>query len=237
MKKIFLSLFCITSFILFSYAQNFCTELFPLNEGAIMMTKSYDRNRNLLNTIELEIVKYKSTEIGNEVELKYTIFNKHNLLIEQGVLGTHCDNGKFNLAILNSSQTEPFMELLVNSPDIIGNFLFYPPTSENKNSSAVFTPPIEYPLRSKDTDKVYGKIIITNQDFADNEAVTTPVGIFNASKTKIDFEIQTEAGLKKYKHTEWYSVGAGIVRSETYDDFYNLVSYSELTTLESKASK
>lgn len=237
MKKMFF-LTCLT-FIFSSFvkAQNECIELFPSKVGATLVNKTYDANNELLNTMTYVVQKTTETYyLGGDILIGFNIVDAKGNLIDQGNIDAVCENGTFYLKMMNRGTLPEIMNILGKDTELIGDFLDYP------NPFATYEPFArtfkmvdgEFTIQSKKDKEDWVRVRVLNRMFRENEEITTPAGTFDAAKITFNYEVYKHKEKKTtlYQGIEWYAVGAGIVRSETYNaDHKQLITYSELTTL------
>ncbi|MCD7973057.1 MAG: hypothetical protein LUG18_10415 [Candidatus Azobacteroides sp.] len=239
MKKyslIFLGLF---SFVLSMHAQDDdCMTFFPNKEGAMLVNTTYDANNNMIMNTTYRIDKIYDYVSGTNMEVDFTITNSSGVAIDHGTLQATCDDGNFYVKMVNQSMAPEVMKMLTTDTALLGNFMDYPYLLNDDigfpYNSAFQTDEEVYTIQAKNDKDHFIRVRIYNREYDKNEMINTPAQStsFDASKVTYTFEV-TPKGEKSQTYTgiDWYAPDAGIVRSETYDQNKNLVSYTVLTTL------
>lgn len=228
------TLFFVLTFIVSScmlMAQDDCMPFFPSNEGAVLITKSYDAKGGLLNTLSYRISKTYQDTNDTDIDIVFTMTNSKDSLIDTGKLDAKCEDGTFYLTMSNRILSPDAIKMLENDTELVGDFLDYPNVFNDnyignfKTSGGTFT------IQSKKEKKTFAHITIFGRKYEKKEKITTPAGTFNAAKVTFNFTVTKDKKSVTYKGVEWYAINAGIVRSETYDEKGNLQNYSVLTVL------
>lgn len=236
MKKLIFLLTVLLGSTTFLSAQD-CLQLFPTNEGAVLINKNYDANKKLLSTMTYRV--NKSYGGGNDIQIGFNLADANDKSIDNGSLEAYCEGDRFFLKMSNNVINSDVINLLSNDTELVGDFLDYPDVFGNLNDIRDFNNQFEmtggeFTIRDKVDKKAFYRVRVYNRKYLGTENVTTPAGTFNASKVTFDFEVTNNKTTTTRKGVEWYAVGAGIVRSETYDKQNKLLNYTELTTLREK---
>lgn len=170
------------------------------------------------------------------VEIGFTIVDADNKMIDQGTMMARCDNGTFFLSMQNTIASPDVADFLSEDTELMSDFLDYPDTFSSvgpiDNTFAMDSGSLL--VRSKKDKENLASSREYNRRYVRNEKITTPAGTFDASKITYDFEVTKNKKTTRYKGTEWYAAGAGIVRSEKADSEGQLQSYVELCELDAK---
>lgn len=233
MRKVILILAFAFSSVLLVSAQD-CMTFFPVSEGATLTNKTYDANNNLLATTVYKVNEANDYTSNADMQVGFVMTNGNNTVIDQGNLDARCNDGMFSLKMINRAICPEAVDLLTTDTELVGDFLDYPntfagpyPFDNTFNMSGG-----EFTIRSKSEKKDLARVRVYNRNYVNNENITTPAGNFDASKITFDFDVAKDGNTTTYKGVEWYSTGAGIVRSETYDKDGSMRNFSELTSLD-----
>lgn len=233
MKRFIFTMLLILVFTSMAYAQSNGMLLYPKTEGATMVTRNYDANDNLRFTTTYIVQESSETDI----KMSYSVTNNAGQVVEQGNLDAYFQNGNFYLKTVGRSTCPEIDEMLASNTQLIGSYLDYPNTFDMNPFDGVFEKEgAEFTVRDKDEKKDFINVRVYNRSYKKNEKITTPAGTFDASKISFYVEVYDNETkeTKRYKNTEWYALGAGIVRTESFDHKDNLVSYTVLESLEEK---
>jgi len=216
-------------------AQDECMTLFPNNEGAVIVSKTYDASNNLMNSMNYRVTTAYDYPSGTDMEIKFVMTDKDGAAIDEGTLNASCMDGNFQLKMVNHGITPEIMDYLTTNTEVVGDFLDYP---DPFNDIYPFDSPFEmdggsYTLQSKADKKDWASVRVYNRSYEKNEPITVPAKTtpFNAAKVTFTFEVTKDKDTKQYKGVEWYVPNAGIVRTETYDMNDNLLNYTVLSEL------
>jgi len=213
-----------------------CIPFFPTNEGALLITQSYDAQDNLLNTMIYRVNKVLEYSPGITVDVGFTMTDNKNNVIDRGTIEARCgENDNFYLTMQNKSFSPEVMDILGSNTALIGNFLDYPNIF---NDVYPYTIGFEmdddgFSVRSKETG-AFLNVRIYGRNYEKSERITTPAGTFDAAKVSFYFDAINNKETKTCKGIEWYAPRTGIVRSETYDKKGNLLNYTILTEAREK---
>ncbi len=232
------TLFFVFTFIVSScvlMAQDDCISFFPSNEGAVLVTKSYDAKGTLLNTMTYKVNKMDQTVDGSNIDIVFTITNSKDSLIDSGNLNAKCEDGAFYMTMSNRVLSPDAIKMLEKDTELAGDFLDYPDPFgvdfSNYHNGNFKMNRGKFTIQSKKDKKIFADIDVFNRRYEKNEKITTPAGTFDAAKVTFNFTITENKKMTRYEGVEWYALNAGIIRSETYDEKGNLENYSVLTIL------
>lgn len=236
MKKLLFTLGIVISSSTLLMAQDDCMAFFPTDEGAVLINKSYDANNNLLSTMTYRVDKSYGVDNNKEIIIGFVMTDADGNAIDTGNLDARCDDGTFFLNMVNRSLSPDIMKYLGQDTELVGDFLDYPDTfDDNFPFDGNFRMDGgEFTVRSKTNKNEFMRVRVYDRKYETRENITTPVKTFQASKLSFNFEVTQDKKTTTYKGIEWYAVGAGIVRSETYDSKGNLLNYTVLTALQDK---
>lgn len=235
MKKLFFFAVTLMACTCVTYAQSDCSYLYPNTKGTTMTTKCYDAQNQLLSTVMYEVSDETDNFTSSSSEIVYSMKDKSGNVVNAGVIENYCDDGNIYMKTRSKSDVADITKMLSANINLMGSYLDYPNTfpefdGELDQEDANLT------LRVKDNSQKPVRVRIYNREYEKNESITTPAGTFDASK--ITFRVEVYNGndktTKDFKHVEWYSLGKGIIRAESYDKKNQLLNYTVLTALNEK---
>ena len=164
--------------------------------------------------------------------IDFTMTNAQKEVIDQGTLDAYCNNGNFYLKMINRCISPEVLQMLSRDTELVGDFLDYPNTFASPTADSPFAMDGgEFAIKSRSDKKDLLRVKVYDRTYEKNEEITTPAGVFDASKVTFSFDVTNDKTTTTYKGVEWYAENAGIVRSNTYDKNGSLQSFTELTTL------
>lgn len=217
-------------------AQNSCMTFFPNNDGAVVVSSTYDNMNNLLRTMTYRVNSVSGNTTGSYLDVNFTMADRNGSAISDGRLDANCYNGNFAIRMVTNIEDPAVMDILSNNTEMIANFLDYPNTFDTDNPFLPnsLTETSDFYISSKNDNHDNIRVKILNRQFVKDEKISTPVGEFDATKMSFDFETTKSGNTTRYKGVEWYAPNAGVVRSETYDNNNNLLNYTVITTLKDR---
>ena len=234
MKKILILFFsvCLPFLVIAQDSVDYtdCIPFFPAKEGTILVSKSYDAQDKLLNTMICRVNQTFEYSPGKSVEIGFTMTDDKNNVIDRGAIEAHCDEGNnFYLNMKNRSFSPEVMDILGTNTALIGNFLDYPNVFNDDYPYASNMPMSDggFNIKSEDTN-AYVNVRVYGRNYEKTEKITTPAETFDAAKISFYFDVTTNKETETYKGIEWIAKFAGIVRSETYDSKGKLQNYTVL---------
>ncbi len=213
-----------------------CIPFFPTNEGALLVSKSYNAKNKLLNTMIYRVNQSFQYDPGTSVEIGFTMTDSKNNVIDRGEIDAQCGVlNDFHLKMRNKSFSPEVMKILGTNTALIGNFLDYPNVFNDDYPyvSDIVMGESGFEIESKETND-YIKVHIYGRNYEKTEEITTPAGTFNAAKITFYFNVISNGEIRTYRGIEWVAIYAGIIRSETYDSKGKLLNYTLLTEYRDK---
>ena len=209
------------------YSQE-CDFFYPEMEGAELIYQQFDKNGEISGSTSQKVSKFKKTFDGAEATILLITFDKKNKPVSESYLEVSCKSGIFYFDMrgyINQQMVSAYedMEVVVHTEnlempgrlnigdDLKDGFL----TMEISNSGVKF---------------MTMQISITDRKVESLESVTTKAGSFECYK--ISSKVITKTPVKMEMNTkEWYSVGTGLIKSESYSGSGKFMGKSELTEL------
>lgn len=213
-----------------TYSQN-CNFYIPLQENKGAVYNNYDADGNLQGSQEMKILKVATHSDYIEATINSKQFDSNKKLIHQGDFGVKCADNKIIIdiqSILDPTMIDGFegMEISMETDNIVmpadlsvGQQLPDARVNMKVSAGGMTITDLTFTLKER---KVLSK-----------EKVNVPAGNFEAYKIAYDFIIETKAmGMDSkmvFKNIEYHSKDIGMVKSETYDQEDEKISYTVLT--------
>jgi len=209
------------------YSQD-CVFFYPEMEGAELIYQQFDKNGEISGSTSQKVSKFKKSSDGAEATISLKTFDKKNKPVSESYLEVSCKSGIFYFDMrgyINQQMVSAYedMEVIVHTENLempgrlnIGDNLkdgFL--TMEISNSGVKF---------------MTLQISITDRKVESKESITTKAGNFECYK--ISSKITTKTPVKMEMNTaEWFSIGTGLIKSESYSGSGKLMGKSELKEL------
>jgi len=211
-----------------------CDPWLPLQEGNEFTHTAYDK-KGKSSGKSVSKVTDSQTESDGFLNVKITgeaYDDKDNLLagIDYSV---KCDKGsllvEMGSSFLDAKQMEAYQEMEINIEEDFLDLPYNPSVGEVLKNG-VMVVKVEnnsFPIMTME-------VTVTDRTVAGKESVTTPAGTFDC--IKITYNVESVLGKAipikvRGSGAEWYSLGAGIVKSESYDKKGKMIGYTLLTDL------
>jgi len=238
MKKFVFALLSVFAFAGFASAQsNDCMVLFPNEKGSSLVTKSYDGQGKLAYTTTYQVQESAEHLGGPDTYMSFSVINGEGVTVDQGNLDAYCNDGNFYFKSVSHATCPEIAKMLSSNTQLLGSYLDYPDLFTSSNDDGPFSMEgAEFTVKDKADKKEFLKVRVYNREYEKNEKIHTPAGDFDAAKIKFNVEVYDNdtKTTTTYQNTEWYALGAGIVRTETFDKNNNLMGYTQLETLNQK---
>ena len=209
-----------------------CDPWLPLQKGNEFTHISYDKKDKQSSKAVSKVTEAKNSDDGSlEVQITGEAFDdKDKPLVTIDYL-VKCKDGNLMVqmgsSFLNAAQMKDYQEMDITIEE---DFLDLPsdPSVGSELEHGVMVVKVEnnnFPIMTME-------VAVTNRTVAAQESITTPAGTFDC--IKITYNIETVMGKAipikiKGSGAEWYSLGTGIVRSESYDKKGKMIGYTLLT--------
>ena len=205
-----------------------CAFFYPEMEGAELTYQNFDKKGEIIGSHFQKVSKYNKTPHGAEATILFKTFDKKDKEISEATLEVSCESGIFYFDMrgyINQQMVSAYkdMEIVMetenlempgklNAGDILKDGFL---NMEISNAGVTF---------------MTMEISITDRKVESKETVTTKAGSFECYK--ISSTITTKTPMKMVMNTaEWYSIGTGLIKSETYSGSGKSMGKSELTAL------
>ena len=222
-----LILFTFHSFSIYSQS---CNSYYPLEEGTRWVTETFDNDDQFVSR---SIKTVNNIEISDGVftgKMKGEVFDNMGQEIGRLDYEVKCQDGNFLVSMnsfLNPQQMSAYENMEV---EIDGDFLQLP--SNLQPGMTLDDASVEIKMKKSGIEMMSLTIEIFDRQVEKIESITTPAGTFDC--VKIVYGVQSQMGQAipiniKTSGAEWLSKGAGMIKSEQYDENQNLMSKSLLT--------
>ena len=205
-----------------------CTVYFPLDEGAEVEMKNYDKKGKLESTYTQKIEEKEGDGDNLNITILQKIYDDKGEFVHEGRFGMRCEDGNFYVDMRSFLDEEAMkayegMEMQVESKDMaIPANLSVGESLPDAN--------ITIGISNQGIKLMTMTVDITERKVEAQEDVTTPAGTFNCYK--MSYHISTKMGIRiSGNATEWLARDVGIVKSENYNKKGKLQSYTLLTGL------
>lgn len=232
MKKILVVFILIYIYSHLLFSQNNHLVFFPNTEGAMMIHRTFSSDDQLVASIVYRIKQSYEYDTKKNIEIGYTALDNLNNIIDRGDLDALYFEGDLFLQMPNRVMSSDIIETLGSNTMLVGNYMDYPDGFDSPFDGNFEMPVGEYTIRSKNGKRENLRVRIYDRKHEGKEEITTPAGTFDACKITFKFDCIKNNRINTHTGVEWYAKGAGIVRSETYNEDGELENYTVLTTLE-----
>jgi len=209
-----------------------CDPWLPLQEGNEFTHVSYDKKDKQSSKAVSKVTEAKNNADGSlEVKITGEAFDHKDKPLVAIDYVAKCQDGNLMVQMgstfLNAEQMKDYQEMDISIEE---DFLDLPnnPSVGSELKNGVMVVKVEnnnFPIMTME-------ISVTERTIAAQESITTPAGTFDC--IKITYNIETVLGKAipikiKGSGAEWYALGTGIVRSESYDKKGKMIGYTLLT--------
>lgn len=211
-----------------AFAQN-CEGLFPMKQGAVIETQSFNPKGKFQGTSRQTILSLENIDNGVAIKVRgEQLDSKGKSEFEQD-LTMRCVDDVFYMDMkdmLDPKTLSGFKDMEVS---FSGTDLKFP--GKMKVGDILPDGEIEIFVSSAALNIMNMKIKVINRKVEAYEPVTTPAGSFDSYKVSYDMEIKSIVNMRT-KGIEWIAKDIGVVKSEQYDKKGNLTGYTLLSKFE-----
>lgn len=233
LTKILIACAFITGIALKANAQN-CNVYFPTVKGTVFEMQQFDNKDKLTGTSTYSVKQVTSDTAGNSSVIIHSLYKgKNEKDTSSANINYMCKGDKVFIDMKNfmpAGSAEQMKDMEIKSD---GAFIEIPQSlSVGMTMADAITTMSFY---SQGTLFVTMKITISDRKVASTESVTTPAGTFQCYK--VTYNTTSESSMMGIKTTitgkgvEYYSIGTGMVKSETYDKNDKLSGYTVLSKI------
>jgi len=227
MKKLHvLLLLCLLPFAV--KAQD-CEAYFPMSDGTEFELTNYNPKGKMESKVVHTIISVEGSGANITVQAKNEVYDKKGNAAATTEYTAKCVDGSFEIDMMANFQSEQMAAWENMEMSVDGDPLIIPSGVEagdvlpdaSLTVSVASTGPIAMGMTVEVTERKIEAV----------ESITTPAGTFECIKISQTTSSKV-MGIKIIgKSIEWYSIGVGIVRSESYKKNGKMMGYSELTAL------
>lgn len=226
--KTTLKIFALLLFPVSMTAQE-CVSWYPVQNGNVWEMSHYDKKDKLTGTTLSTITGIETVSNGFSATVLAKSADEKGKETGTATMVLKCADGVFlydmkNFMDPSTMESYKDMEVSVEASD-----MQFPATlsAGQKLPDASIT----YTVKMNGMTIMTMVINITNRVVQGQESITTPAGTFDA--WKISFTVDSKAGIGKthFNCVDYLSVGAGVVKTQSFNEKGDLVSYSVLTKL------
>jgi len=206
-----------------------CPEYYPLKTGNSWEVTQYNKKDKVEGVNSYSVKSVKELPNGYDATVNTVTMNEKGEAEGSGDLIMKCSDGVFYFDMKNFLgesfyQENPDMDITMTAND-----LQFPATLTE--GTTLPDANITYQMSSGGMTMMTITINITDRKVVNKESLTTPAGTFEV--WKISSRTQSKTGFinTKISAVDYLSMGAGIVKSETYSDKGDLMGYMILTKL------
>lgn len=213
----------------FLQAQDECNNLFPFDDGVMFEITHYDKKGKLESVTTHKVEALEPEDEGWSADVTASVSDTKGEAVTDMEYIVYCRNGELEVDF--SSLVAPgFMEQAYNmNTNITGDDVSFP--SDLSVGQELPDAEMAIEVQAGTTTVMTLRFWMRDRKVEAKEEITTPAGTFECFKISHTFEAKTIFS-STYSVTEWYAVGVGSVRSETYNKKGKLIGSSELTKFE-----
>lgn len=206
-------------------AQN-CEGFFPMKQGAVIETQSFNPKDKLQGTNRQTILAVDQIEDGMAITVKSEQLDEKGKPSFEQELTMRCVDDVFYMdmkEMLDPKTMGGFKDMEVSVSGVDLEFPGIMEVGQTLNDGN-----IEMSASSSGFTVMKMTVKILNRKVEAYEPVTTPAGTFDCFKISYDIEMHTIVNIKA-KGTEWVAKNVGVVKSEQYDKNGKLTGYTLLS--------
>lgn len=206
-----------------------CPEYFPLKTGNSWEMTQYTKKDKVEGIINYSVKSVTDLPNGYDATVTTTVMNEKGEVEGNGDLILKCDNGIFYFDMKNFLGESFYKENPDMDITMTANDLQFPATLSE--GATLPDANITYQISSNGMTVMTVTINITDRKVLGTETMTTAAGTFEVWKITSKTESKTGFMKTKISTIDYISIGAGNVKTETYSDKGDLMSYMLLTKL------
>ncbi len=210
-------------------AQGTCEVFYVLEAGKRWEYQTYDAKGKPESRIYQEVKSLaQQPEGGMEALIENRATDKNGKALTQGTFRLICKEDVLKMDLMTSLSPEVMQSLSNMEITVEGTEMLLPAAlSKGQELPDAYT---NIKAGMQGVAIVNMTIASTNRKVEDQELLQTPAGNFDCYRISYDLSIKTLIK-KTYRVVEWYAKGAGMVRSETYDQKGKMEHSMELVLL------
>lgn len=231
MKKLAMTVLSVFIFGGYSSAQSNEMSLYPTTEGSTLVTRSYDPYNRLEYTTTYRVERFLETTDGPQTEMVFNVADGDGAIVDAGTIQARFEEGDFTFESVSKATHPNIAKMLSYNTQLVDSYLDYPDVFSSAAEPFEMSE-AEFMIKDK-TKGDFLRVKVYDRQYVKNEKLTTPAGTFDAAKINFKFEVYDSQSktTMTYKDTEWYALGAGVIRSEVFTHDNQLLGYTVLETL------
>lgn len=231
MKNLKLLLFSAAALVAFGFAPDGCDNLIFFKEGTKTTLSHYNDDGKPTGATK---TTYKNvSRSGGKVSVTAVTenYDKKGKLSTSSELAMRCENGSLSIdlkSMMPQQQADAYKDFELQVEGMEKEF-----PSSLAVGSTLKDANVKFTVNAKGgtpMPMMNMSVAITNRKVEAKESITTPAGTFECFKISEDVETKTLFKIR-YKTVYWFSMEAGIVKTESYKENGKLTAKSELTEL------
>ena len=207
-----------------------CEAYYPMDEGVSFEMTSYSAKEKVTGKTKSTIIEKKGS--GNEIEavVKVVHFDKKDKESFSSEYSMFCRDGQFSVDMRNMMGPDNMGSLQGMEIDVDASEMTFP--ADPQPGTTLDDAHLKVSMRSTGISMGGMQVNVTNRKVVGTETLTTPAGTFECVILTQDVTSKTFGINVRASSKTWYSMGAGTVRSESYNKSGKLMGYEVLTALE-----
>ncbi len=209
------------------YSQD-CVFFYPEMEGAELTYQQFDKKGEISGSTFQKVTKYKKTSDGAEATILLKSYDKNSKPLSESYLEVACESGIFYFDMrgyINQQMVSAFEDMEV---DVETENLELP--GRLNIGDALKDGFLTLEISNSGVKIMTMKISITDRKVESKESVTTKAGTFECYKLSSIITTKTPV-IMEMRTAEWYSIGTGMIKSESYSGSGKFIGKSELIEL------
>lgn len=221
--------FAMTAFTLNSDQPNACDGYWLMKQGVTLEYQDFNAKEKFQGGQEMKITSMTETEGGLDATIHSVIKDDKNKVTSEGDYAFTCKNGEITIdmrSMMSNEMMDAYKDMEVS---IDQSNLTYPTTLTEGKTLPDGTMTMK--VSSSGISIMTMTVLITERKVEKFESITTPAGTFECVRmsqvTKMDMGMMKTTT----KSVDWFTLGLGSVRNESYDKNGDLQGYRILSKI------
>lgn len=211
-----------------AFAQN-CEGLYPMKQGAVRETQSFNPKGKLQGTNKQTILSVENIDQGVSIKVKSEQLDDKGVSKFEQELIMRCVGDVFYMDMKDMLDPKAMSGYKDMEVAFTGIDLEFPGRMQVGQSLPDGN--IDMSVSSSGFKVINMNVNMSNRKVEAYEPVTTPAGTFDCHKITYDVEMKTIINIK-VKGAEWVAKNVGVVKSEQFDKKGNMTGYTLLSKFE-----
>lgn len=211
-----------------------CNAYFPAAEGASFQLTEYSRKGKVLSHSRHQVMGTTTKGNTSSTAVRNDLLDKKQQFVNARIYTVECQGSIFYIDLSQFLNHEAFAECATADMTVVNAHMDLP--SNVKAGDELNDAQLIIQLEEEGIKIAEMTVSITNRRVEGEEEVNTTAGTYDCVKVSYTAEITVE-GIStltiKGNVVDWYALGVGVVRSESYDSKGKLFRYRELTVFTS----